>query len=308
MRFTIDPWDITYGASVETDAMDQSAADVALGVERPPEEWAPVDPGTHAMPESIVFVDGVRRVDARVWIEHGPVSDAGICATYAAGAVRCDGKARLVEAAVERGMFSASSLATDLTTRHGGYPARMATSGAPDALALALQERMLALELAVAEHVRATENPVLVVVDGPLRGRQHISGAVGYVKTHHVTYLPPELNATIAGLGAGQRTPVFTIGGTWSRHSWYLRLPGPAGSPWAGIVRCECTSDLAPAAAIELANTTSAALPRFASHQHRDPRAPQNLYPIGGLEQELRRRLGDQQLMYRALREAANVA
>ena len=184
----------------------------------------------------------------------------------------------------------------------------MATSGAPDALALALQERMLALELAVAEHVRATENPELVVVDGPLRGRQHISGAVGYVKTHHVTYLPPELNATIAGLGAGERTPVFTIGGTWSRHSWYLRLPGPAGSPWAGIVRCECTSDLAPAAAIELANTTSAALPRFASHQHRDPRAPQNLYPIGGLEQELRRRLGDQQLMYRALREAANVA
>ena len=31
----------------------------------------------------------------------------------------------------------------------------------------------------------------------------------------------------------------------------------------------------------------------YASEQHKEPRAPQNLYPIAGLEQELRRRLGD---------------
>jgi hypothetical protein len=38
---------------------------------------------------------------------------------------------------------------------------------------------------------------------------------------------------------------------------------------------------------------------------HKDPRAPQNLVPIGGLERELRHRLGDQQVLYRALRAAA---
>jgi hypothetical protein len=70
-------------------------------------------------------------------------------------------------------------------------------------------------------------------------------------------------------------------------------------------VRCEASADLAPAAAISLANTAAAALPRFASEGHKDSRAPQNLYPIGGLERELRRRLGDQQLLYRALRVAA---
>jgi hypothetical protein len=46
-------------------------------------------------------------------------------------------------------------------------------------------------------------------------------------------------------------------------------------------------------------------LPPLASSAHKDPRAPQNLVPIGGLERELRRRLGDQQLLYRSLRMAA---
>src|SRR5262249_40362723 len=63
---------------------------------------------------------------------------------------------------------------------------------------------------------------------------------------------------------------------TWSRHSWYLRLPGPSGAPWAGVVRCECSPDLAPADAIALADTTAAVLPRFASEPHKDTRAPPN--------------------------------
>jgi hypothetical protein len=54
-----------------------------------------------------------------------------------------------------------------------------------------------------------------------------------------------------------------------------------------------------------LADTTAKLLPRFASSEHKDPRAPQNLYPIGALERELRRRLGDPHLLYRALRLAA---
>jgi hypothetical protein len=84
-----------------------------------------------------------------------------------------------------------------------------------------------------------------------------------------------------------------------------MRLPGGGGAPWAGVVRCECSADLAPAAAVELAEQATATLPRFASDEYKDARAPQNLYPIGGLERQLRHRLGDQQLIYRALRSAA---
>ena len=49
----------------------------------------------------------------------------------------------------------------------------------------------------------------------------------------------------------------------------------------------------------------TALLPGFASAAHKDPRAPQNLYPIAGLERELRRRLGNPLLLFRALRAQA---
>jgi hypothetical protein len=49
----------------------------------------------------------------------------------------------------------------------------------------------------------------------------------------------------------------------------------------------------------------SATLPRFASRPHREPRAPQNLYPIAGLEHRLRHLLGDSVLLERSLRLAA---
>ena len=57
--------------------------------------------------------------------------------------------------------------------------------------------------------------------------------------------------------------------------------------------------------AVARADRVTATLPRFASQPHNDPRAPQNLHPIAGLERELKRRLGDPLLLERALREAA---
>jgi hypothetical protein len=51
---------------------------------------------------------------------------------------------------------------------------------------------------------------------------------------------------------------------------------------------------------------SAATLPAYASTPHKDPRAPQNLFPIAGLERELRRRLGDAALVHRALRLAAH--
>ena len=59
---------------------------------------------------------------------------------------------------------------------------------------------------------------------------------------------------------------------------------------------------------IGLAGLSQVCLGRFASAEYKDTRAPQNLYPIGGLERELRRRLGDPRLLYRALRLTAQAA
>src|SRR5690606_31375953 len=130
-------------------------------------------------------------------------------------------------------------------------------------------------------------------------------GAVGYIKTHHVSYLPPALHPVVAHLGAGERTPLVRGGGHRYRWSWYLRLPGPATHAWWGVVRCEAPGDLALVDAVARADVVAATLPRFASQPHNDPRAPQNLHPIAGLERELKRRLGDAALLERALRAAA---
>jgi hypothetical protein len=140
-----------------------------------------------------------------------------------------------------------------------------------------------------------------------LRGGGHRAGTVGYVKTHHVRYLDPAADAVVATLEAGWRTPIFlATARMWTRYSWYLRLPfAGAGHPWAGVVRCETSADCEPAAAVALADRVTAALPRFASERHKDARAPQNLYPIGGLERLLRHRLGDPNIIYRSLRIAA---
>jgi hypothetical protein len=73
----------------------------------------------------------------------------------------------------------------------------------------------------------------------------------------------------------------------------------------AGIIRAEASTDLDVTAAAMTADATTAILPRFASVPHKDPRAPQNQQPIAGRERELRRRLGDAQLLERALRVAA---
>ena len=112
----------------------------------------------------------------------------------------------------------------------------------------------------------------------------------------------------VAALGAGQRTPVFRVGSRYEVYTWYLRLPGPPGAPWAGVVRVECSADLPKSEAIALADLAALTLPRFASSPYKDPRAPQNLTPIAGLERKLRGMLGDQRLLVRSLTAATRRA
>jgi hypothetical protein len=312
VSFTVDPWDPGYGMAMrdETDggALQESSAELVLDLEQPAGQWRPVDPDLAAgLPGNVLFLDGVRRIDASIWV-HGqsPQPAPGIAASFAAGLVACDGAARVVDVAVERGLFTAAADATDIVTRHAHYPARLARAGSNghDPLSLALQQRLTDAEVQLAMAFRA-RNPAgddLLVVDGPLRGRTHLDRTVGYVKTHHASYLPAAQAAVVAALAPGQRTPVFLMGTSWRRDSWYLRLPGSPGAPWSGVVRLECSADLPLARATALADLTARLLPPLASSPHKDPRAPQNLVPIGGLERELRHRLGDQQLLYRSLR------
>jgi hypothetical protein len=357
MRFSVDGWDPSYGASLELEGqmegqLDESTARIDADVEVPAGRWRPIDPDpAGSLPDALLFVDGVRRVEAQLWIDGdaqpgdalagdalapgavtgeaaGPAGEptAALCASYAAGVVCCCAAgAHLVVTKLRRGLFSIAPHASDIRTRAGQYQAhhvRVKRAGAPvmTTLSQALQVKLAEVEAIAATEARDEAAPSgghqtgghpadsasdLLIVDGPLRGRQHLPRVLGYIKSHHATYLPPELNALVRALAPGQRTPAFHMGTSWDRHSWYLRLPGPAGSPWAGVVRVECAADLPVAEVTRLAALSQRCLGRFASAPYKDSRAPQNLYPIAGLERELRRRLGDPRLLYRALREAA---
>jgi hypothetical protein len=304
VRFAVETWAPDFGAPVGGEVLGDSDADVDLTVERAVADWAPIDPA--AGPATCaLFVDGVQRIDARVWVDSGDgVSYQGVCASWAAGVVRCDGRATVVAAEVRRGVLCEADDVDPIATRHGHYRAYpVAEVAGGDALGQALGRARGDLEGRVA--VEAGGDRDLLVVDGPLGDRRHIDGAVGYIKAHHVSYLPVELQQVVGALAAGERTPLFTVGSGRFRYSWYLRLPGPATHPWWGVVRCEASGDLAPADAVRRADQVAATLPRFASQPHNDRRAPQNLHPIAGLERELKRRLGDPALLERALRQAA---
>ena len=304
MKFSVETWAPEYGISTDENQLDGSTASVDIDLETPGDKWAPRSPGAVDLPETVMFIDGIRRIDARVWITNGDRVMAGVCATVAAGAVLCDATtATVVDAQVLRGLFtSPSDDVTAIETRHGPYRYFPCAGETPEDLYLGIHNKMTDLETEVSSRARAD----LLVFDGPLRTRSDALG-VGYIKTQHVQYLPEEQRPVLAQLEAGQRTPLFLVAGGRgvNRYSWYLRLPAERTQPWAGIVRCEVAGEGSVADAIRRADQVTALLPRYASEPHKDGRAPQNLYPIAGLEYQLRRRLGDQLLMERALRRAA---
>lgn len=303
--YTVDPWDPGYGVA-RGDEPDgpESSARLELDLEMRAADWKPVHPRAGALPGSVLFLDGVRRIDARVWVHgEGPEPLPGVAASLAAGLVCCDGTARIVDVAVDRGLYA--EVGGDIRTRHARYTFHRTTGGL-DKLTLGVQARLAALEveLANAWRERSSVEDDLLVVDGPLRGRAHLARTVGYVKTHQKSYLRAEQAAVVADLEPGQRSPVFGMGTSWERKSWYLRLPGSSRAPWSAVVRLECSADLPDEDAMALADVTARVLPSLASSPHKDPRAPQNLVPIGGLERQLRHRLGDAALLYRSLRLA----
>lgn len=307
MRFTVETWDPAYGSPVRDHDLDRSTQTVDVTVEYATADWRPhrPDPAGDRL-DTITFVDGVRRIDARLWItDTDGRSRPGVCASVAAGAVRCTpGRAELAHVVVERGLYTAVEGATTIVPPGGAvgpYELRRTHDDSDESLYLGVHRHMTEIEVALADEI--TE-PGLIVFDGPL-GHRDGANAVGYVKTHHVDYLAPDQQRIVAALDIGERTPLFRIDGQWSTWSWYLRLPAPITHGMSGIVRLELPGLGDADSAADRADTVSLALPRYASERHKDPRAPQNLYPISGLERQLRRRLGDARLLDRALRRSA---
>ncbi len=305
-RLYVEEWSPEYGASVDTDeSLAPSAGQIDTTVEVEG-GWEPIDGHDDNFPV-VAFVDGIRRVDARLTIDDpqaGPVP--GICGSFAAGATlwkRDPPRSEIEAVRVDRlAIFTEGAAAPIPSLGHGlAYLTESVGSSDPGMLISHFHTQMRRAEAEIA--LDLARSGYFVVADGPI-SELAAESVVGYIKSHRVSYLPPDVAAIMGKLDPGQRTPLFGMP-SYKRYSWYLRLTRPRGGhSWAGIVRCEAPGSLSLAKVKVLADRTAALLPRFASEPHIDPRAPQNLVPIGALEKQLRARLGDRHLIYRALREA----
>jgi hypothetical protein len=304
----LDPWDVDYGSEIPLESDEAPAEDVVLDVELPSDQWKAVTPLPTA-PGRLLFVDGVRRIDARLVVRRGDRVAHGAFGSFGVGSVVAGiGTATCGEAHVDRVVVTGSGEAIQtpvVVDPAMTYRPVSTADPAPDGPLRKIQEEMRAAEERLARSLADAES-ALVVVDGPLTFEEPArGGAVGYIKRLFRLYLPTQHLALLASLAPGARTPLFALRGSrrFARYSWFLRLARPqaADSDLAGIVRLEVSESVGRDEARRLADATAATLPAFAPARARDPRAPQNLLPIGALETQLRRRLGDPRLTRRRI-------
>lgn len=307
-RLYVESWAPEYGSPFETDTAlgDEGKVDDTIEVEGPWSPRAGQDDGV----ERVAFVDGVRRIDARLTLDEADGPVPGICGSHGVGAVvweRAGRRSYFDHLRIDRLAVFGNGKGAPVPA--GGdrivYRSESVPDSDPGALIQRFHGSMRSAEARLSEELARSGE--FVVADGPINDLS-ATEKVGYIKSHRAPYLSPERSLIVGRLQSGERTPLFLIGkgGAYPRYSWYQRLADLSGGhSWTGVVRCELSSALTLVAAQQIADRTAAILPGVASAPHIDPRAPQNLVPIGALERELRRLLGDPGLIYRALRSAA---
>jgi hypothetical protein len=305
-----DPWSADYGMGYEAVAEETALPPSDPLVESA--DWSrPIAPPP-AEPGPVWFVDGVRRVELRVVADREGRRVPGLFGSYAVGSVACDDAAAFDEHRACRAVVLGCGVMPDRAEVPAGsasleFDPATDPGSDPNRPLVKLQELMREQEEALAS-VLLLRGAGLVLVDGPLRlGTDPGSPApvVGVVKRFVRRYLEPGHEELLGRLGPGERTPLFGLMDQEAElrgYSWYTRL-AEMRLPWhdhAGIVRCEVRAGVRLAGAVDLADRATSLLPRYAGRRS-DPRTPQNLAPVGGLETWLRHRMGDRAMIRRAL-------
>jgi hypothetical protein len=307
-KLRLDPWSAEYEPAIQLLDSEELPAQIDPTVEQ--QAWQPVRPGPAPPAIRLAFVDGVRRIEHRLLVENGERTIFGLLGSFAVGATDVNGVAEVRSARVSRVACVGAGLALDPVAAlvpNGGpllmFEPEVVPENTPIAPLQGLQTAMRRAEAALAGMLASEVD--IVFLDGPLTfvtsGREPV---VGFVKRLLRTYLGAAHAPILRALGVAERTPLFLIQDARApRFSWYARIAvgRPIDSALTGVVRLETSASLDLARACALADASARELPRFASRSDRDPRAPQNLHPIGALEDRLRHLLGDHLVIRRAI-------
>lgn len=311
-RFGIDPWAATYEIPVRIDE-DKETGESAVDCEVERRGWVACKPeAAPELPARLVFIDGRQRMDARlVGMREGQVF-YGAFSTLGIGAVlvnRVAQRSTFIHADILRVLaFTSDQQAptVHITSPQGGLGELLYSISLnklecrPQVPASLVQKHMLEAEGKLASNL-ANGPDQLVIRDGPLLYTTP-GFVLGYVKTMGKSYLDAERSELLWRLRSGERTPIFRIreGARSERWSWYLRSGKSSAMPQRhgyhglhGVVRLELFGSLSLSIAKRIADQTTELIPHFASQTAKDPRAPQNLIPVGALEKELGRRMGN---------------
>lgn len=324
-NFRLEPWGTDYEPPIELNQeLSLSESEIDLTVET--QDWTAFKPQQQpSLPNRLIFIDGRRRIDAALVGRERDTVYYGTFGTIAVGAVdinRTASTATYSHLTIRRILGFGGNQQAELTripcplgsTDELVYePIEPTEDNTPQVRKSLIQTAMLKAEDLLAAQLLAKEPETLVIRDGQLRWYGKPNATMGYVKTMHKNYLSGDYSALLGKLQPGERTPIFTIGkegDTRQRWSWYLRsgtsdiCPKRLGyHELQGIVRLELYREAVPLdKAKEIADQSTYLIPQYASHPSRDPRAPQNLTPVGALERELGRRMGDRAVIERRLR------
>jgi hypothetical protein len=317
MRITLDPWGGDPASQITVPYKIDSADTSVLALDDPIEDrpWAPVVPAPATLPPVTVVVDGVLRSDMTALVAEGEQQALALFGSCATGAVVMNHHAELVHDRVTRLFIVGGNQASpDVDVPAGsGRPIHYEEYSAPcdthEKLRATLITAMRKTEASVAEALSAPTS--LILADGNLTFLGGSSCVVGVIKSLHRIYLTGRRAAILEQLRPSERTPLFQIvsGQRCERYqvlTCYLRLAPPQRiePACAGLVRLEVKASLGVPQAVVLLEQAAVQVCALASHAPKDPRAPQNLIPLGGLERQLRHKLGDPLLVRRGIARA----
>ncbi len=321
LQVRLDPWQPEFGPEFAgfDEVPPEGTESVDIEIERSSAGWGAIEADVNDRSvRPVWFIDGVRRLEARVTAKLDGHYSYGAFGAYAVGAVLLTTEEACFDRSLTGRVFALSSVeqpsgGVNVAPSLTYIPLRVADAE-PDAPVRAIHSQMRLAEESLARELAADEDR-LVVVDGPLTFEESTRGsAVGYIKRVIKPYLGGQQLALLPQLRPGQRTPLFALRGSkrFSRIAWFLRLTElrRGDSDFSGVVRLEVAASVGLERAVELAGRCGSLLPQLKGRRALDRRAPQNLLPISALESFLRRKLGDERIIRRRIesflaREAA---